>query len=408
MKRRITIFIVLSLLLSLTGLRSAFAQDWPQWRGENSDSRALGFNVPETWPEGLNQLWKKDVGFGDSTPALVDGKIFIFTRQGGNEVLRCLDVSTGNELWKNSYAADEVTGPAARHPGPRGTPAISDGKVVVLGATGIVSCYDTESGSLLWQYNEYANMVPSYFTGVSPLLLDGTCYVNLGGRDGSAMIAFDLRSGEILWMHKGIVPSYASPAVMNLGGVNSLVVQSDTILMGLSTKTGEELWEIFTPVQRRYYNSASPVIDGDKIFYTGQGNGTAAVKITRKGESYSISKLWRNMELGTNYNTPVLKEGSLFGLNERGSLFCLDASTGNTLWADTARHRDFGSIIDAGSAMVALSGTSNMIVYRPDTDKYVPIAIIKVADTPVYTHPVLSGKMIFIKDEESLILYSVE
>src|SRR5262245_25079975 len=88
------------MLLSANGV---WAQDWPQWRGPNRDAKVKGFNAPKTWPKELTQKWKVTVGDGVATPALVGDKLYVFTREGGNEVLRCLDAATGKELWQDKY-----------------------------------------------------------------------------------------------------------------------------------------------------------------------------------------------------------------------------------------------------------------------------------------------------------------
>ena len=80
----------------LIGASVVFAQDWPQWRGSNRDGNASGFTAPRKWPKELTQKWKTTVGSGDSTPALVGNKLYVFTRQGTEEVALCLNASNGN------------------------------------------------------------------------------------------------------------------------------------------------------------------------------------------------------------------------------------------------------------------------------------------------------------------------
>src|SRR5205807_7477600 len=108
------------------------AQDWPQWRGTNRDAKATGFNAPKVWPKELTQKWKVKVGNGVATPALVGDKLYVFTREGDTEVIRCLDTAMGKELWQDKYEAEAVRPPAASFPGPRSSPAVADGKVVTL------------------------------------------------------------------------------------------------------------------------------------------------------------------------------------------------------------------------------------------------------------------------------------
>jgi len=123
------------------------AQDWPQWRGINRDGKVTGFKAPETWPQQLNQTWKVTVGLGDATPALLNNKLYVFTRQGENELLQCLDAATGKQVWQSAgYPAVAVSGPAASHPGPRSSVTVADGKVVTVGIGGDIACFDASSG----------------------------------------------------------------------------------------------------------------------------------------------------------------------------------------------------------------------------------------------------------------------
>jgi len=175
--------LITSVLITLLILSSSisFSQDWPQWRGMNRDSKVNGFKAPAAWTADLKQEWKVTVGFGDATPVLAGNKIYLNTRQGDQEVVLCLDAATGKELWKNSYASMAVTGPSAsQHPGPRGTPAVSNGKIVTFGAAGILSCLDVANGKLLWRKDNPSNAFPAFFTGASPLITDGMCIIHVG------------------------------------------------------------------------------------------------------------------------------------------------------------------------------------------------------------------------------------
>jgi len=118
--------------------------------------------------------------------------------------------------------------------------------------------------------------------------------------------------------------------------------------------------------------------------------------------------LWK-LPFAPQYNTPVLKDGLLFGLSDRGNLFCINAQTGETAWTDTAQHgKGFAAIVSADDAILALPSTSELIVFKPDGKAYSEIAKYKVAETPTYAHPILSDNHIFVKDQESLAMYSVE
>jgi outer membrane protein assembly factor BamB len=385
------------------------AQDWPQWRGLNRDGKVTGFTPPVTWPQQLKQVWKVSVGFADATPALVNDKLYVFTRQGENEILQCLDANSGKQIWQSlGYPAIVAAGPAASHPGPRSSPAVSDGKIVTLGIGGDIACFDAATGKLLWRNEEFKGAFPQFYTGMSPLISSGICIANLGGPQTGQFVAFDLASGRIKWKTAGEGPTYGSPVLMIMDGVKQVVFQSQTKLVGLNFTDGTVLWEFATPVGTgRVQIAASPVVEQQKIYFTGLNNGVNAIEIKKQGNGYLVNKLWTNPDFSTAYNTPVLKDGFLYGLSNKSRLFCINAGNGQTAWSDDTPHQNFGSIIDAGRVMIALSSISNLVAFKPDGKAYSQLALIKVSDNPIYAHPILSGNRIFIKDNDSLILYTV-
>ena len=392
---------VLVALFLLSAAR-AFAQDWPQWRGPDRDGKVTGFTAPTTWPTALTQKWKVTVGDGDSTPALVGDKLYVFSRQGGDEVTTCLDAATGNQVWQDKYAAAAVTGPSARHPGPRSSPAVADGKVVTLGASGVFSCLDAASGKLVWRKDPFPGVVPKFFTGMSPVIVDGMAIGHLGGPSGGAIMAYDLTSGDVKWKWEGEGPGYASPTVAAIAGVKQLVSMTEKSIVGLALADGKLLWQVPFPASGMAYNAATPIVDGDVVIYEGQNRGAKAVKIAKQGDAFAATEIWSNPDGGVQFNTPVLKDGLLYGLSDKGVFFCLDAKTGKTDWVDTTkRGGNFGAILDAGSVIIALPSTGELTVFTPGDKAYTEVAKIKVADTPTYAHPVIAGNKIFIRDQNS-------
>jgi outer membrane protein assembly factor BamB len=401
--------LILSIMLAMLFVSAnLYSQDWPQFRGINRDSKVTGFKAPVKWPAELTQQWKVKVGTGDATPVLVGRKIYLHTRQEGDEVILCLDAATGKDLWVDKYPAPPVTGPSTTHPGPRSTPAVADGKIVTFGTSGILSCLDAATGKVVWRRENPTNATPQFFTGMSPLIVDGVCIAHVGSKDNGNVLALDLKTGNEKWNWQGDGPAYASPSIMVISGKKLVIVQSEKNLLALDFANGKLLWEIPALPQQRYYNCVSPYIDGDRIYFTGQGTGMKAIGVTREGDNYVTKELWSTTEVGAKWNTPVLKNGYLYGFTDQRRIYCLNAADGKTAWIDAATHSDFATISDCGSVLIGFPQTGNLVIFKPDPVAYTEIAKYKVTETPVYAFPVIAGNLIYIKDAENLILYKIE
>ncbi len=396
------------LLVSSVG--GASAQDWPQWRGANRDAKAEGFKAPKEWPAQLTQKWKDTVGFGDTTPALVGDRLFVFSRVDTEENVICLDAANGKEIWRKKYEAAQVGGPAAReHSGPRSSPAVADGKVVTFGVTGALTCWNAADGNQLWQ-KKAGTSWPRFYTSASPLIADGLCVVQVGGPAEGGITACDLKTGDEKWSWKGGGPGYASPVVMTVGGAKLVVALTDKSIVGLLLADGKLAWQTPFAAQGMNYNAATPIVDGDTLIYAGAGRGIHAVKVARQGDAFSTTELWTAADISPQFNTAVLKDGFLYGINQRGFMFCVNAKTGAVAWTDAEPKgpQGYGSVVDAGSVLLALTPKMQLYVVKPNDKEYTQVASIKVADSATFAYPVVSGNRLFIRDRDSVALLTVE
>jgi outer membrane protein assembly factor BamB len=387
----------------------AWAQDWPQWRGANRDGKATGFNAPKEWPKELTQKWKVTVGLGDASPAVVGNKLYVFARQDADEVIRCLDAANGKELWAEKYDAPRVSGPSASvHSGPRSSPAVADGKVVTLGVGGVLSCVDAATGKLLWRKDDFSGKRPRFYTASSPIVTDGLCVAQLGGEANGGIVAYDLTSGDQKWEWTGDGTAYASPMILTVDGTRMVVTLTAKNIVGIGVANGKLLWEAPFPTQGMNYNAATPIVDGRTVIYAGAGRGTKAIKIEKRADGFAAKELWSNPDNGVQFDSPVLKGGQIYGVSQRGVLFCLDAQSGKTLWTAELGGRGFGSIVDAGSALLALTPKGELTVFEPSGKEYKKLTGYKVAETETYAYPVPAGKGLFVKDKDAISFWAVD
>jgi outer membrane protein assembly factor BamB len=485
--RTVTVLFYAALLCS----SGAVAQDWPQWRGQNRDAKASGFHAPDSWPKELTKKWQVKVGDGVSTPALVDAKLYVFTREDGKEVLRCLDATTGNEIWQQRYETEGASGPASRFAGPRSSPAVSDGKVVTLGVRGVLIGRDAASGKQLWRKDDFTDSWPMFFTSSSPIVVDSLCIAQLGGRQNGGVIAFDLATGDEKWKWLESGPAYGSPVLMDVDGIKVVIAPTEGKLVAIGTADGKLMWEI--PYSQGRYISATPIVDGSTVIVAGPGTGMTAFKLKKQDDKLVEEKLWSNTDNSLGFNTPVLKNGLVFGLSGSDQLFCINTLTQKTAWSsplakpaaaeqggakagvgessgtrtkaifaqfvqqdepkkseqnqpnrpEEGRRRGFGpgprrgegpgpggpgrgfggrgrgmgrgmgssgygSVVDVGSALLGLSPAGELVVFKPGDEAFTELARYKVADGGTYAYPVPAGNGIYIKDQDSLTLWTVD
>lgn len=427
---RLPILLVGSVIL----IAASGASDWPQWRGPNRDGKTADFQAPQNWPAQLTQKWSVTVGDGVATPALVDDRLYVFSRQEGNEILRCLDVESGQEQWKSEYPAGTVRGPAGGFAGPRSSPAVTDGKVVTLGVQGVLTCFDAATGDAVWKKEDFTGSLPRFYPSSSPIIVDGLCIAQLGGDGEGGIVAIDLASGDEKWRWTGDSPAYGSPTLINLSGGKAIVTPTDKNMVAVDVANGRLLWQI--PYSQGRYNAASPMIVGLTIVYAGPTRGTTAEAIKMQGDKLVTETLWSNADNSVIYNTPVVNDGFLYGLSNANALFCIDTQNGQTTWTapisaggeDEGREQEqpargarrgrgrrggggrggYGSIVNAGSVLFALTPAAELVAFEANGMEYKELARYKVADGGTHAYPVIAGNDIFIKDQESITRWTLE
>jgi outer membrane protein assembly factor BamB len=431
-------------LITLLTTSAAQAQDWPQWRGANRDAKAPSFRAPKEWPKELTQKWRVEVGDGVATPSLVGDRLYVFARQEGGEILRCLNVADGKELWRNKYDALGASGPAASFAGPRCSPTIAEGKVVTLGVRGMLSCLDAETGAVLWRKDDFKGATPRFQTSASPVVADGLCVAQLGDGESGAIVAYDLKTGDEKWRWSaaGEGPAYASPMLLIVDGTKYVIAETTRKIIALALADGKLTWETPFAVPGRGYNATTPVIEGQTLIYTGSGRGATAVKLEKEGDTLVAREFWKNPDNSVQFNSPVVKDGLVFAISARDEFFCLNLKDGTTAWVapfanepsagatatattnapqsggETNRPREgrgggrgrlsgYGSIVDAGPVLLALTPASQLVVYEPNAREFKELARIKVADTPTFAYPIASANRLVIKDQNFVTLWMV-
>ena len=382
--------------------------DWPQWRGPNRDGVVAAFTPPASWPDRLTRKWKVDVGLGYATPILVNERIYMFARQGDAEVLTAIDPAQGGTVWQTRYAAPFNMNPAAaRHEkGPKSTPTFAGGKLYTLGMSGIVTAFDAATGKQVWQ-KPATPVGPLYHTSMSPLVDRGLVIVHVGGHNQGALTAFDIDTGAVKWAWTGDGPGYGSPMAVDAAGTRQIVVFTQENLVGVSEATGELLWKRpFTT--RSTQNAVTPILYGDTIIVSGLEKGVTAFRIVKRDNKWAPENVWENTEVSLYMTNAVIARDMLFGMSHRnsGQFFALDAKTGKTLWTSQPRQATNAAILRAGDLLLMLKDDAELIVAKQSATAFEPLKTYSVADSATWAAPTVSGNRIFVKDTNSLTLWT--
>ena len=381
------------------------SEDYTQWRGLRSDGSASAFVEPVRWPEELSREWRVEVGEGYATPLVVGDVVYAFVRREGWEVVVALEASTGDELWQSGYPAPYEPGePAAVHgAGPKATPAYRDGKLFTVGISGIVAAFDASGGELFWRTD--APGEPPYFGAASSPIADEGIVIAHPGNYGP-LTAFDTETGDIEWT-AGAGGFFASPILADIEGVRQAISVTQKGVIGVSFPVGAPLWH---HPWNGSEGSPTPVLHGDTVIVSGNHQGAAAFKPVLNDGEWLTETVWETTAVSMYMSTPVVIANTLYGLSQRsrGQYFALDVRTGNVLWLGLPRAALNAAIVKAGKLLLLLNNNAELVVAKNSQSKFEVVARYLVAKSATWAQPAVSGKRVFVKDVDSLTLWTVD
>jgi len=203
---------------------SAFAGEWPRYRGPRGDGISTEDLFRGTGPFQLSVGWKSPTGSGYSGIAVAGGHVITMFSAGESDVMAAFDPMTGTERWRFEIGPT-YAGHDGSHTGPLATPVIGGEQVFGLGATGRLFSLKLDSGELLWSIDLVAErkaQAPYYGFSTSPLLQDGVLIVEMGGEE-NFVSGFDPASGELRWTQGVDAVMHQSPIPLRFEGRGQVV-----------------------------------------------------------------------------------------------------------------------------------------------------------------------------------------
>lgn len=392
----------------------AAADDWPRFLGPNADSHSAETGLKRNWPrDGPPKLWEVTTGSGYAGPAVSKGRLFLFHRLWDEEVLDCLDVKSGQRLWRLAQPTGYVDD-FDFDDGPRAVPTVDGQQVFALGAEGRLICCDASTGKLLWQreLNKDYPFRKGYFgVGVSPLVEGDLVIILIGSRD-AGVVALDRRDGRERWRASRDAASYSTPIAAKFDSEPRIISLTRQGLLVLDPKDGKIIHQ--RPFRARIdasVNAATPVVSNGQVFLTAS-YGVGSLLLDANG----WKEVWKGDQLECHYTTPVLVDGHLYGSHGRqeagASLRCVEWKSGRVCWEQAG----FGCawLIAVDGLLVAVRETGEVTLLETSPERYRERASFRACDAAtnraraVRAAPAFADGILFLRGPGKLAAWQLK
>lgn len=404
---------IIILLLCMSCLLVRGTEKWTGWLGSDRTGWVDGFEPPLTWPERLTQVWRIRVGTGYGSPLVSDGRIYLHTREGKNEVTRCLSLEDGIEIWREQLPVPFRAAPGGEFhgPGPKASPFLTGQRLFTMSITGTLSAWDSQSGSLTWSQNyddEFGQSHPNWGASTSPIADADKVYVHFGTDKRGALVAMEQSSGKEIWRLGDDGPSYSSPLIAELEGIPQIIEWNHRALVGTDLKDGERLWEFPFPHIGPDQNMPTPQIHQGRILLGGENRGIHSIHPELKDGKWAVTDRWHTRKVSLNMSSAVMNGGFLFGLShfKQGQYFCLDPENGEVLWEGPPRTAKNATFLSMPGHVAALVDHGLLQIIKANPRKFEITAEYRVAEDRTWAPPVFLSEGVLIKDHEHLTLWS--
>lgn len=411
--------------------------DWPGFLGPFGTSVSPEKGITP-WPEkGLKIIWHLKTGIGYAPPSISRGKLFLFDRHGDQARLTCMNARNGKFIWKFEYPTN-YRDQYGYNNGPRCCPILDGDRVYLHGVEGVIYCVKFDDGKPLWKVDtrEAFGIVQNFFgVGSTPVIEGDLLIVQVGGspkgssaRDfenlkgnGSGVVAFDKRTGEVKYRITDELASYSVPVLATINGRRWCFVFARGGLIGFEPLTGKVDFHFpWRAEDLESVNASNPVVVDDKVFVTETyGPGGALLKVKPGGYEVLWTDAKKNKKsMQCHWMTPIHHEGYLYGSSGRhtqnAELRCIELATGKIMWSEPRLGRT--SLLMVDGHFICQSEIGPLMLLKVNPKKYDEVSFLEVkqpgAQTPLLEYPcwaapILVNGLMYIRSEERLVCSEV-
>jgi outer membrane protein assembly factor BamB len=394
-------FPALSLALTLLAAGPAAALDWPQFRGVNRDGVSAETDLPRSWPaEGPRVVWKRAIGEGYSGISVVGDRLYTMDSDGTAEYVLALEAGSGKEVWRVPAGPKLID---SMGNGPRTTPTLDDGTVYAMGSHGRLLALKAADGAKIWEVDlpqAFAAKRPTWGYSGSPLIDGDLLILEVGGKEGRGVVAFEKATGKVRWGALDGEAAYSSPVLMTIGGIKQYVVprRADSQTVALRPD-GSVLWTHPGPFS---VIASALLIPPDRVYVSGGDDaGGVLMRIKTEGGKATVEELWKTRTMKNHFNNAVLVGPHLYGF-DNATFKCLSVATGEQTWA--FRGLGKGSLLVAdGNLLIVLSDQGTLLLVEATPDAYTELARFQAMEGKAWTAPALADGRLYLRDHDEIV-----
>ncbi|HEU0186097.1 MAG TPA: PQQ-binding-like beta-propeller repeat protein [Blastocatellia bacterium] len=378
---------------------------WLQWGGPSRDFKVATQGIKENWSSGApKQLWSRPLGEGHSAILVEQGKLYTMYGNGNREVIISLDAETGKTLWEVPYETNTTGLDLSAGKGPHSTPLIVGDLIYAIGVKGMMSAVDKNKGRIVWKHDlwsEFGGLFNDRGYSSSPVAYRNTVIVPVGGGANQCLMAFDQRTGAVVWKNINFAPAHASPMIINVGGQDQIIHFGHDDVYGADATNGNLLWS--HPHKTSWgLNISTPLwdpADGLLFVSSAYGTGSRVIRLTRSGDQTMATQVWANNRVRIHFGNAVRVGALAYGSSgDFGPAFftAINVKDGTVAWQDRTLAR--ASFLYADNKFVILDEDGELAIASPEQRGLKIHAKASVMKKLAWTVPTLSGTKLYLRD----------
>jgi outer membrane protein assembly factor BamB len=375
--------------------------DWPGFRGPDRSGVLPGVRLATDWSQTPPvELWRRPVGPGTSSFAVGGGLLYTQEQRGEDEIVAAYELRTGTPVWIHREAtrySDPYVGA-----GPRATPALADGRVYALGATGILNALDARDGTVVWSRHPAPDAgVPLWGFVGSPLVVDDLVIVYT-----ESLVAYDGATGAPRWTVTDIGGSYGSPQLSTLHGAAQILLQRNAGATGFALADGARLWEHPWPG----IGILQPVLtaDGDLLVSTindaAMPQGVRRIAVTRESGGWSVRERWATERLRPSFSSMVVHDGHVFGFDSR-ILTCIDVEDGRREWKGGRYGDGQLLLLPDQDLLLVVSEQGELALVAATADRFTELARFAAIAGKTWNQPALVDDVLLVRNGQEMAAF---